>query len=106
MLEMVHCQKSCSPARIICLGLFGSLVVATATQHLLGQAPAAYDEFPYPPSLMVRDLETDELKLDEKKLKTLIGVKSSVLLGNSSLQENSAAFKSYYTEYLFRAFSQ
>jgi hypothetical protein len=93
------------PARIICLGLFASLIVATATQHLLGQAPAAFDELAIDQILMTKDLDTDEMKLDDKKVRALTAIKTNILLGNVTLQEQLPNFKMYYS-YLFRSFSQ
>lgn len=92
--------------RTIVATLVGALILASGTQLLMGQGPEPYFELPLDPSFLTRDPETDQWKVDDRKLKPLQALKNNVVLGNASLAENSAAFDQWYTGYVFRSFSQ
>jgi hypothetical protein len=108
MTEMWHCQQSSTfpRTRRITAVLAGSLVLACATQFLMGQGGTPYAQFPYLPGLLVVDPTTGTQKVDEKKVKALQQFKTNVLNGSLAYAENATNFKKWYTHYQFAAFSQ
>jgi hypothetical protein len=82
------------------------LILACASQFLMGQTPPNYTQVPYNIALYSDDPKTKEKKLDEKKVNQLRSLKGNIVAGTAAYAENAANLTNWYRWYQLPSFTQ